>query len=205
MDWTTLTGSQSTAGSIRRLVNNPTIDVDAVLEDAQAEIYTRLRVREMRKETTLSLVQSDISVALPTRFLDPIAMRDRFGSDILQVDEDALEAMRVKDDDGDWIEAEPSRYAIWAEAIQFDYAMDAARSFRFIYFEKPADLSVSNTTNFITTRYPHLMRAACEKYAYIFLKQPDAAAGADSRMTMALERIAQSDDLSRRGMILSER
>ena len=116
-----------------------------------------------------------------------------------------MEAKRVKDNSGNWEQAEPSYYAIWDERVQFNFAMDAARSFRLIYFEQPLALSASNETNFLTTRYPHLLRSACEKYAYQFLKQYDAAAQAEGRFMSAMERIAMNDDLSRRGMVLSER
>lgn len=205
MSYATLVGAQTAAGSIRRLVNNPTIDPDSILEDAEAEIYTRLRTREMRATTVLNVAQSSRFVALPADFLDPISLRDRYYIDIVQTDPDALMAMWADDRDGNPIETEPSRYAIFDERIYFNVALDAARNFTLAYFKRPDGLGSSNQTNFITSRYPHLMRAACRKHAYIFLKDKANEENANKTLQGILAEIGVNDDLSYRGFVPDER
>jgi hypothetical protein len=205
MSYTALTGALAAVGSIRRLVNNPTIDPDDVLEDAQAEIYTRLRTREMRTTATLTGAIGSRSIALPADFLDPISLRDRYMIDIVQTDPDALLAMWATDASGNPIQTEPSRFAIFNEAIQFNVALDAAYTFTLAYFKRPAALASGNQTNFLTTRYPHLLRAACRKHAYIFLKNTGERDKANQELQAFLTEIAVQDDLSYRGFVPDER
>lgn len=205
MSWATLTGAQTASGSIRRLVNNPNIDVDEILEDAQAEIYSRLRVREMRSMTTLTGAQGLRYIVLPTDFLDPIALKDRYQCDVILTDPDALMNMWADNTDGSPYETDPSYFAIFDERIYFNVALDAAHPFSLIYFKKPAALSSGNQTNFLTNRYPHLMRAACRKYAYIFLKNSDEAKYAEAQLEKLLAAVAINDDLSNRGFVPLER
>ncbi len=205
MTYTQLVASNSTAGSIKNIVNRSDLPVEDILLDAQMEIFTRMRVREMRSVTTLSLAQGDLSVALPTGFLDPISIKDQYYSDLIQQDMDALLGMRATDGDGDPVEAEPVYYAIWDEKFQFDCAMNAALSFTLLYFKSPTLLSGSNETNFMTTRYPHLLRAACRKHAEIFTKNYAARDRAEDDLQKFLALIEQHDDLSYRGVSPAER
>lgn len=205
MTYSILTGAFTTDGSIKRFMNNPRIDVDSVLDDAQSEVYARLRVREMRTEATLTTAQGDLYVALPSGFLDPISVKDRYQVDIRPDDMDALLGFRAKDADGNWIQAEPNRYAIWDERVQFDCAMNAALSFTMLYFKQPVALSGSNETNFLTTRYPHVLRAAIRKHAAIWLMEDAEEQRGEAQLARALETVGVQDDLSYRGYAPSER
>jgi len=205
MSYTTLTGAITATGSIKRWVNNPTIDADEVLADAEAEIYSRLRVREMRTSATLTTAQGDLYVALPTGFLDPISLKDRFFEDLILEDMDGLIGRRVNDEDGVLEQSEPGYYAIWDERIQFNCAMDDTRSFSLLYYKTPTALGASNTTNFLTNRYPYLLRAACIKHASMFLKDAEEEQKSAARMEQFLAQIATNDDLTYRGSSPPER
>lgn len=205
MTYTTLIGAQSADGSIRRLMNNATIDVASVLEDAQNEIYSRLRVREMRVTGTLTGTQGLRYIALPSDFLDPIGLHDRFAISLTLEDESGLRARWADDNDGVAIESEPNFYGIWDERVYFDCALDDARTYSLIYFKKPAALSGANETNFLTNRYSHILRAALRKHAAIFLRSDRDKKDAEADLARALELIAIQDDLSYRGYSPPER
>lgn len=64
----------------------------------------------------------------------------------------------------------PDRWAIWDEKIKFDCALNEDNSFKLLYFQALPLLSVSNPTNFLTDRYPNLLRCACTASAADFMK-----------------------------------
>src|SRR3984893_10670747 len=72
MTYTSLVGDKNTAGSIARWVNYSKLDADQILQEAQALLYSMLRVREMRAHFNFNMAQGGDRIALPTGFLDPI-------------------------------------------------------------------------------------------------------------------------------------
>ena len=132
-------------------------------------------------------------------------MKDRFNRDVISTDEDSIMAMRSNDSNGAPIESEPTHYAIWDEKFQFNVAMDAARAFTLVYYKQPAELSASSETNWLTSRYPHLLMAACRYYAEIFTKNFKARDEAMRDMERILATVAVQDDLTYRGFVPNER
>lgn len=168
-DYATLTGVKTTLGSIANWVNRSDLPVDLILSEAEAAIYERLRVREMQTIATLTVAEGDNSVALPSDFLDPIEWRPYGWPDpVLFVNETSLEAHR--DEDGNLYDGDPSRWAIVGETAYVDVACSSEFSGKLMYYKRPASLSVSNTTNFLTVRYPGLVRVACISKAYEHMK-----------------------------------
>lgn len=204
--YTQLTGAVGVSGSIKNWINRTDLDSAAIVTFAETEIYSRLRVREMRAEATLTVLISTNYVALPAGYLDPISMKDRYFNDIVPNDMDALLAMRANDGNGTPIEGEPSRYAVWDEKFQFDIAMDAQRTFKLLYFKQPDALATTtNETNWLTSRYSHLLLAACRKYAETFTKNFPAKKEAEQDFERILAAVNVNDDLSYRGYVPSER
>lgn len=74
MTYTNLVGLKGTAGSIANWVNYSKIQdvADVILEEAQALLYSMLRVREMQTTFSFRLGAGNVFSALPTRFQDPI-------------------------------------------------------------------------------------------------------------------------------------
>lgn len=64
----------------------------------------------------------------------------------------------------------PSRWSIWDECVKFDCAFDTATTFRQLYYQSPLPLSANNQSNWLTNRYPMLMRKACLTAAADFMK-----------------------------------
>lgn len=56
-------------------------------------------------------------------------------------------------------------WAIYDENVNFDLAFDADTNFRLPYFRSPALLSATNESNFLTNRYPKLLRVGTKAAA----------------------------------------
>lgn len=208
MDYSTLIGTKATPGSIKDWVSSNRVDGSSVLKTAQAVLFSgsfaggimqALRVREMRKTATLALAIGDSSVALPTRFLDPILLRNVTYDTVLKArSEDWIEGRRAYES-GVLTSGEPMFFSIYDGAFQFDVKADAVMSLRCLYYEKPEPLSLTNETNFLTDRYPHLLQAACEMVAFNYLHDDQNMARPRGQLNELLIAVAAENELSRRG------
>lgn len=203
MTYSTLVAAKGTDGSLKSWVNHSTLPSATIVSEAQAWIYGRLRVREMRKAGTVSLSADASSAVLPSGFLDPITLQfDGDAQPIELVTEGRLR--RYREDDGTVPSGRPTRFAIYDEAFQFDSAADEALTGRLVYFGTPSELAASaNETNFLTARYPTLLRQACLSFAYEFMKQPDQQTYWISQAEKSLTEIPAFDDLSLRGAMFT--
>ena len=189
IDWATIVAAKTTLGSIANAVNRSDLPTTNILIEAEASIYERLRVREMEALATLTFAISTNTTALPTDFIDPIEYRPNgWGAPINFVHESSLEAHR--DSSGNLSSGTPSRWSILGETAYVDVSCSASFSGRLMYYKRPAALSVSNTTNFLTIRYPTLLRFACLARAYEHMKDMQNAA---SYMQMTEAKIAEAN------------
>lgn len=173
MTYSTLVADKPTAGSIKYATNYEKIDVEGVLLDAQAWIYDAMRVREMIATTNLAVAVGDSSIALPDGFLDPISVQDiTNGVSMVLKTEDRLEEIRTYQS-GVLTSGTPAYLSITGTAFELDCRADAAMTIRLLYFRQPDFLSASNETNFLTTRYPHVLRKTVE--AFVFSSRNDDA------------------------------
>lgn len=164
-----LTGDKTVAGSISSYVAYDNIDRDSILEDAQALIFETLRAREMRSVATLAMGVGEYTKALPTGFLNPIGgkIRDTKSRYYQHTTIDRLLTRRIFDENGVIVSTSiPLFWAVADELIQFEQAFNEARSLFFAYYKSPALLSSGNQTNFLTTRYPNILRKACRVEAF---------------------------------------
>jgi hypothetical protein len=97
------------------------------------------------------------------------------------------------------IAGSPTCWAIWDECMQFDGAFDAATSFRLQYFRSPLPLSASNQTNFLTNRYPLLLRKACQAAAADFMKDDNEYTKATTALGTLIQATNAESDLMYRG------
>lgn len=196
-NWTTLTAAKTTLGSIANWVNRTDLPTDNILLEAEAKIYERLRVREMQVITTLTVAADENSVSLPSDFLDPIEWRPYgWSQPILFVTEGTLEAHR--DDSGALFEGTPSRWSIVGETAYVDVSCSEAFSGKLMYYKRPAALSASNETNFLTIRYPSLVRTACLAAAYEHMKDMQNAATYLQMLEGKIGEAMMTNDLYRR-------
>ena len=82
----------------------------------------------------------------------------------------------------------PSFCTIDRTTIYLNTAVDAAYYYRMWYWSTPAALAAStNETNFLTTRYPFLLEAACKHYAYAHREDSENASKWLQMMTSSIE------------------
>lgn len=206
MTYTSLSGAKTAAGSIKRWMNYEQLDVDQIIEEAQALIFQTLRVREMRTEfSDISVAVGDTYAALPTGFLDPIALKDKTNNiDMDLVTEDELVRRRVYDSDGVLEEASiSSSYAIFQERLQFENKFDTAATLTMIGYKAPSFVASGTESNFLVSRYPHLMRVACMAQAADFMNNVEREQRYLTKLVAAIQQTNVESDMSYRGVTLN--
>lgn len=93
----------------------------------------------------------------------------------------------------------PRSWGVWDERLQFDAAFTTQYVCSLMCYLQPALLSSTNPTNFITTRYPNLLRTACQAAAADYMKDDGEYQKSLQRLQALIDRISQQDDLMLRG------
>lgn len=97
------------------------------------------------------------------------------------------------------VSGSPSRWAVWDEQTKFDTAFDSPATLKLLYYRSPSPLSTTNASNWLTSRYPMLMRKACQAAAADFMKDDvEYKKGVDA-LSALIQSTAAVDDLSYRG------
>jgi len=123
--------------------------VDDFIDLAEADIWQRLRIRDMETEATLSSSTSVRTVALPSTFLQARRLRiDRTDLDDVVLQYETPMSMRVIECAG-----MPLRFTITSQ-IELDRVSDQVYTLKLQYYSSLTALSNSNTTNAVLTRFP---------------------------------------------------
>lgn len=197
MDYTSLVAPKSTPGSIASWANYGLAPASDVLGDAQTLLYTLLRVREMMSDpTTITVLQDAGAVILPADFLDPIDFRDATGRPLAHKDWSSVANRRIiEPTTGLASYGAPAVFAILNNKAHFDCRVSAATPMQIVYYAKPALLSAGAPTNFLTDRYPFLLRAACLAAAADFRKHTEDYQRNVQKLTTMVEAINRENDL----------
>jgi len=201
MDYTTLIGDVTTVGSIKYAVNFSRIDSVSILTEAQAFIYSKLRVKQMTAVADIAIALSDISAPYPAGYLDPLHL----GIPGIMP--------RIRNRDIEWFRSHlgwdtsailpvaPANYFCdFNNVLNFDTKSDAAYTAKMTYYRTPVALSGSVLTNFLTDRYPTLLRRACLMYAAEERKERELQQQLTVQILAMIDDIKAEDDLSKRGM-----
>lgn len=282
MNYTSLIGAKNVSGSIATWVSYSLLDIPPIVDEAQALLYSLLRTREMRTELAFSMPVGGASLALPSRFLDPIGRiyTTSFNNTIRHKDENTVQRTRVytensgaltnpfttvagsplvsvalanhgltqdsvfyySSSDPAWGSGTypvvsitdannfvfsispgaatlsgtsgsavtyladaltlgfPVYFSIWDEAIRFDQAFSQQTLCKLQYFQSLPLLSASNQTNFLTNRYPQLLRRACVTAAADFMKDDQEYQKDLTALSALVERVNVENDMTMRGM-----
>jgi len=218
MNYNDLIGPKTTPGSIANYANYGLAPATEVLIDAQALIYQRLRVREMRiGPLPIPLAVGAISVALPAGFLDPISVHDASFAPVFMKDPESLLKRRfVTAQTGDfafpdfnpqdfltaaaWQQGVPHFASIFGEQLQFDVAANVSMIYWMIYYGTQPSLGPATNTNFLTNRYPHILRAGVLAAAADFRKDDADYQRCIQRLTGLVQDAKTQDDLVNRGI-----
>lgn len=176
LTWAALTGTSSTPGAIARWLNKSTLgsgaqgDADLILQEAMGWIVTRLRHWQMlTAPINGTMVVGQDTILVPTDMLEPdLIMIAGLASDgnfyqqelVQKLPNDIYRAWGF-DGTGARLQQTPRLYAFNMSKIQMDSQPDLAYPYVFTYYQRPAILSGSNQTNFLTSYYPRLLRCAC--------------------------------------------
>lgn len=200
MKYAELVGPKSVKGSIRSWTNYGALDAEGCLLDAQAYLFNRIRTRQMRKSYDFTQTLNEDSHALPSDYLDPIRLdyRDGLGR-VHLTDADTLMATRPYNSDGTLQSGTPFTYAVFDDAMQWEFKVNQARPCKLLYFAQPALLSASNQTNWLTDRYPHVLRAACMMQAENMRQNTDEFTRWARQLEAHVMQLNITDDLSLRG------
>lgn len=193
-----LIGAKASGGSgIRDWVNQSVVPVTELLLEAEAYIYQTLRAREMIREIAWTAAVGASTLAFPVApsylLIEPITLsvdgiyQKPAGMDYCH---EASAFRQYRDESGDLIEGLPNEWAIFNEVINFNFELDEALAGDFLYYGQPPALSASNETNFLTVRFPTLLRQVCTMLGYEYLKQFDARA---EQKILADEAIAKAN------------
>ena len=167
---------KTTEGSIKQWVNDSTVPPLTILTEAEAWIYERIRTHEMLKlDSSLTMSVGVATLTLPTDFLQArsffITGGATWGQGRLRkkVPEEVEASFQY--DKTTRVNARPDSYYVHGgTTIEFDVPADETYGTRLLYYAIPTALSGSNETNFLTQRYPTLVRQACVGRANEFLK-----------------------------------
>jgi len=185
MDWVTLTAVKGTPGSIADWINDSRIALSPggagttaalIVQEAEALIYGKLRHwRMMPPPVTGSMVQGQQYIVPPSDMLEPdffmITATATYGKRVLRqrTMQNILESWQY-DGNGNIVQQMPFAYWFDNTNLNFDSVPDQTYPYVFTYYQQPAPLSASNTTNFVTQWYPRMMRCAIMMLAAEWLK-----------------------------------
>jgi hypothetical protein len=94
----------------------------------------------------------------------------------------------------------PQFFAIWDEAIHFEGAFTQGYNAQLLYFRSLPLLSATNQSNFLTNRYPHLMRTACQAAAADFMKDDIEYQKCSTRLQAIIQTVMVDNDGQYRGL-----
>lgn len=198
VNYSTLTAGKATQGSISNYVNRSDLPVTNILIEAEALIYSKLRVREMMDRDDLSASATTSQVSVPSDFIDIVSLTPYgWGQPLEYRNEDYFQ--QLMDEDGVVQEGTPAMFTIIGTLIVFDVELADAFGGKLVYYARPAALSTSNETNFLTVRYPTLLRHACMSFAYEHMKDEQRALDYRTKTETEAFEASQTDELFRRG------
>jgi hypothetical protein len=197
IDFTTLTGAKTVSGSIQNWVNRSDIPIVDILTEAEAFIFQRLRTQEMLASSALTILEGTNSIALQSDFLDPIEFKP-YESNVGLAYVHEAELLSDRDSAGALFDGVPIAYAILNNVMVT--GVNALQDFSGImtYYAQPAALSGSNETNWVTTKYPTMLRRSCLRFAYEFMKDAERMATEEILALRAIEEANAANELFRR-------
>jgi hypothetical protein len=93
-------------------------------------------------------------------------------------------------------------FGIWNERIYFDTAFVQTTICKLQYFQSLPLLSSSNQSNFLTNRYPQLMRVALMAAAADFMQDSEEFQKHETRLVQMIQAVSVENDMMLRGMEL---
>lgn len=207
MNYTTLVASRETVGSIKYWINYDRIDADSILTEAQAWIYQRVRLPQMMKTASATISSGATSITLPSDYLDPIALSiPGYNARVRLLDRDRfLETMGWQYDGSDYVPPTgmPTSFSqASGTTLDLNTTADQAYAGKLTYFARPEALGSGNLTNWLTDRYPTLLRRVCTMFCAEARKEFDLFDRLTAMNMSEIDTIKNEADFTMRGMEL---
>jgi hypothetical protein len=200
MDYNTLVASETTVGSLKYAINWSRIDSAGIVAEAEAWIFAKIRVRQMVTESDVAIASGATSAAFPTGYLDPLHLSiPGYVNRLRLLDVERFRSSLAWDQSAELPDGLPTYWADIDGEMQFNAAADQAYTAKFVYFKKPTALGTGNTTNWLTDRYPTLLRRTCLMFAAEARKEYEIMDREEARALQMIEEIKQESDLGLRG------
>lgn len=203
MDYNTLVSDKTTPGSVKFSINWDRIDSAGIVAEAEAFIYSKIRVREMRATASLSFSAGASNVAYPGDYRDAIHLGiPGYINRITRREAEWFRTVLGFDESATLPSGMPSFWTDYDDQIQFNTVADIDYTAVLTYYKTLLALSPGNPTNFITRKYPTLMRRCCLMFAAEYRKEKDTYDAEEMRVLAQIEEIKVENDLEMRGMEL---
>lgn len=192
MDYTSIIGAKSAAGSLMRWVNNSSIDVETILAESKEWVEHRLRVKDMLKRTTSLTLTPDTAgvITPPDDCITPLVWTitgPNVWMPLKKTTAQLLEPEMMFTGTASRVPALPGKYYEGAAGLELDSVPDGTYTSRMLYYARGPALGTATTTNYLTARYSRLFRLVLMAQANEFLKD---AKERDYWQTLALGEIA---------------
>lgn len=126
------------------------LNMDIFIDLCEADLWERVRIRDMEARATATASTSERFLALPTGFLKMRKVRLISGSIEYDLNYRVPESLNIKSSSGI-----PTDYTVTSQ-LEFNRVPASAYTSEMQYFRSLDALSDSNTTNAILTRFPKL-------------------------------------------------
>lgn len=194
--YTTLVAAKTDLNSIKAWVNHETTPAEAIVAEAQAFIYSKMRTRELRQFVTGAIALDASSFNLPAGYLGSLRLRvvhPLAGAYKLnQTPWHDFEDDIAIGPDGLIPSGPPQIYATDATKAYLNTRVDQALTYRWWLYQQPALLSSTSKTNFLTDKYPHILDSICRSLAFRFWKQNSDA---DTWLKIGLDGIQTANEM----------
>ena len=97
------------------------------------------------------------------------------------------------------VDGSPSVWTIWDEQVKFDVALTDPKQFKMLCYRSPVLLSATNESNWLTDRYPLLLRKACQVQAADFMKDDAEYQKGLTALGTLIQTVSAENDLIYRG------
>lgn len=97
------------------------------------------------------------------------------------------------------VDGSPSVWTIWDQQVKFDVALTDPKQFKMLCYRSPVLLSPTNETNWLTDRYPLLLRKACQVQAADFMKDDTEYQKGLTALGTLIQTVSAENDMIYRG------
>jgi hypothetical protein len=190
MSYTQLVSNKATPGSLANWANDDALPNDEILVDTQQHIYSRLRTWDMLvTDLSMAFTVGSNTLPLPADFINPLAFFIAGNDKAVLIEGTPGEVIHLRRsyNADNTIQSSKPRFYYWDKTnFNFEFVADKAYPTALVYFQRPTLLGTGNQTNFITVKYPRLMRLMSRAVAFEFKKAGDPLALAELQKAEAL-------------------